>query len=619
MGRILLISMPFGSLNRPALGISLLKARLSDLSIACDIKYFGITFAELIGCDEYQWISSEIAYTAYAGDWTFTEALYGNNVESDQRYMQDILRTTWQLDDYSINRLWRIRSLVPYFLQHCMDIIPWDNYSVVGFTSTFEQNIASLALAKAIKQAHPQIAIVFGGANWEGDMGFELHKQFKFVDYACSGEAENSFPALVQLILGRRASNKSIDEIRGIIYRSAGATIYTGDAELILDLDELPIPDFSDYFHDLSQSTVIASVIPVLLFETSRGCWWGQKSHCTFCGLNGKNLTFRSKSCTRALEELFYLVDQWHISLIEVVDNMLDMGYFKDFLPTLAKTEKSFSLFYEVKANLTRSQVKTLREANVDRIQPGIESLNNHVLSLMRKGTTGLRNLQLLKWCKEYNIQADWNILYGFPGETIKDYESMIKILPSIRFLCSPPTCGPIRMDRFSPFYNQAPEFGLTNVRPIKSYQYIYPFDRKSLLKIAYCFDFDYKPEVDPTGCASQLTSYIEAWRQDPEKGTLTSITRPDGTLALIDTRSNAKQSEYILPELERDAYEYCDSMRTASSVTNHLSQRYAQIKIEYQQVVKYLNSLVANNLMVTDGTHYLSLAISSNSMTDEI
>ena len=75
-----------------------------------------------------------------------------------------------------------------------------------------------------------------------------------------------------------------------------------------------------------------------------------------------------------------------------------------------------------MKANLTREQVRLLADAGVRHIQPGIESLSDHVLALMKKGVTGLRNVQLLKWCKEYGIEVDWNILYGFPGETREDY-----------------------------------------------------------------------------------------------------------------------------------------------------------------------------------------------------
>ena len=57
------------------------------------------------------------------------------------------------------------------------------------------------------------------------------------------------------------------------------------------------------------QTTVLRRVVPTLLFETSRGCWWGAKSHCTFCGLNGETMAFRSKSPRRALDELEQLGD----------------------------------------------------------------------------------------------------------------------------------------------------------------------------------------------------------------------------------------------------------------------------------------------------------------------
>ncbi len=610
MNKVLLLSMPFGSLDRPALGISLLKAHLVEHGVACDIRYLAFTFAELVGCEEYRWISSEVAYTAFAGDWAFTHTLYGERPGAEKRYVHEILVQAWQLDESAIRRIMRVRSLASYFLDYCLEIVPWEEYAIVGFTSTFEQNIASLALAKRIKAAHPHIDIVFGGANWEAEMGHELHKQFTFVDYACSGEAEQSFLALVQRILAGERVDDPDRTIPGIVYRAEGESVYTGQAAPIRQMDKLPIPDFSDYFQDLTQSTVAALVVPILLFETSRGCWWGAKSHCTFCGLNGGSLSYRSKSAARALDELAHLVDRWKIDFVEAVDNMLDMRYFDDFLPALARAQGSVSLFYEVKANLTRGQVQLLREAGVDRIQPGIESLSDHVLKLMRKGTTALRNIQLLKWCKEYNITVDWNILYGFPGETQEDYDGILELLPSIRFLGPAYACGPMRMDRFSAYYDSPEQYGLVNVRPIAPYKYLYPFDDQSLSRIASYFDFDYSPDVDPTGYATKVIEYVQAWRQTPEIGTLSSVLRPDGTLALVDTRSNATLPELILSGMEKVAYEYCDALHSGAAATRFLRQAFPDAQFTEQQVLDFFDSLVANRLMVTDGVHYLSLAI---------
>ena len=44
-------------------------------------------------------------------------------------------------------------------------------------------------------------------------------------------------------------------------------------------------------------------VRPLMVMETARGCWWDAKHHCTFCGLNGEFMGFRSKSPLRALAE----------------------------------------------------------------------------------------------------------------------------------------------------------------------------------------------------------------------------------------------------------------------------------------------------------------------------
>lgn len=618
MKKILLISMPMGALERPALGLSLLKECVRAAGFECDVRYLTFNFAEFVGHEEYQWMCYQLPYTAFAGDWSFTPALYGERPDVDQNYVQNILRTTWRVSDTDIQRILNIRSRVPYFLDHCMESIPWPDYAMVGFTSTFEQNIASLALAKRIKKAYPKISITFGGANWEGQMGVELHRQFPFVDYVCSGEAEASFPALVQRVFNRTPMNGKLEPIPGVVYRDQHQTVASGPPEMIRDMDALPIPDFSDYFQDLNQCTVSASIAPNLLFETSRGCWWGAKSHCTFCGLNGGTMAFRSKSPRRALDELELLVDRWQVTNVEVVDNILDMKYFADMLPALARARRSLQLFYEVKSNLSRAQVKILKEAGVSRIQPGIESLSDHVLKLMRKGTTALRNIQLLKWAQEHNIIVEWNMLYGFPGETPEDYRTMLELLKQIKFLRPPGATGPIRLDRFSPYHNAPAEFGLINVRPLSTYGYLYPFDDESLLRISYYFDFDYDPAINPSGHAAEVIAYISSWRANPEPGELRSISRspesnqdfPNGSLAILDTRPNATSPELILTGLEQAAYEFCDELQSGTNVVRHLRSLFPDEEFTLESVLTFLDSLVAHGLMITDGSNYLSMAL---------
>jgi len=210
MKKILLLSMPFGALERPALGLSLLKTRLQEVGIGCDVRYLSFTFADLIGAEDYLWISSALPYIAFAGDWSFSEALYGARAEADAGYIEKVLRKTWRIDDESIARIKRIRALTSPFLNYCLESIPWEEYAVAGFTSTFEQNLASLALAKRIKAAHPAVILVFGGANWEAEMGQNYTAGLSSWTMCVPARRTRVFQRSPACCLGRRAPGPAI-------------------------------------------------------------------------------------------------------------------------------------------------------------------------------------------------------------------------------------------------------------------------------------------------------------------------------------------------------------------------------------------------------------------------
>src|SRR5437870_11072600 len=83
----------------------------------------------------------------------------------------------------------------PQYLTRMLTEIDWGQYKIVGFTSTFDQNVASLTMAKLIKDLYPSIAIVFGGANYDGEMGLEHLRAWPWIDFVVVGEGEVPFPA----------------------------------------------------------------------------------------------------------------------------------------------------------------------------------------------------------------------------------------------------------------------------------------------------------------------------------------------------------------------------------------------------------------------------------------
>lgn len=594
---VLLLSMPWHALERPSLGLSLLQAEVRMHEQRCEIAYLGFDFADFIGLEDYQWVQSGLPYTAFAGDWIFTRALYGDRPDVDARYVQEVLRQTWRLTSAEVQRLLGIRSYVDVFLDHCMRSCEYESYSIVGFTSTFEQNLASLALAKRIKEKWPEVLVAFGGANWEDEMGRALHERFSFVDIVCSGEADRSFPAIVQRVAARRR----IDEVPGVVFRRGGRSITTGHAAMIGNLDSLPSPNYDDYFASKEGCASATEVTPLLLLETSRGCWWGAKHHCTFCGLNGGTMAFRSKSAERVIEEIRSLTSAYDIHTISVVDNILDMRYFKTLLPMLADEGLPMNLFYEVKANLTLEQVRLLWAAGIRHVQPGIESLSDHVLDLMDKGTTTLQNVQLLKWCREFGIRPEWNFLYGFPGENAGDYDEITALIDSIDFLQPPSGHGPIRLDRFSPYHDRAQGYGLTNVRPMKPYESLYPFDPATLSRVAYYFDFDYADARDPIAYAGPAIDRMRRWMTSGPVGALWMIELGD-RLALVDRRGVERIS--TLEGWQADVYRACDRATSISSLLKVAPET------PEADIRTFLDGSVGRRLMVAVKGRYLALAV---------
>jgi ribosomal peptide maturation radical SAM protein 1 len=595
--------MPYGALERPALGISLLKSNLNERGVPCDVEYLTFAFAEFIGVGEYQWIQGELPHVAFAGDWTFAAAL-GEREGAAQEYVDTVLREQWQLDRSSIVRLTRIRAYAEHFLRHCLTAVPWERYDVVGFTSTFEQNVASLALAGRLKALRPETVVVFGGANWEGEMGIALHERLPFVDYVCSGEADESFPQL----LARIGEGRDPDDVPGVVFRRGARTLSTGPAPLVRDLDRLPPPDFDDYVEALESSPAAISVTPLMLLETSRGCWWGAKRHCTFCGLNGGAMTYRSKTAELALAELRRLRDRYGATVVSVVDNILDMRYFKTLLPRIADENLELELFYEVKANLTREHVRLLAAAGVRNIQPGIESLSDDVLALMRKGTTALQNVQLLKWCREYGIRPDWNLLYGFPGEDPRDYAQMIPLIQSIRFLEPPGAHGSIRLDRFSPYHSDPRSFGMLRVRALPAYHYLYPFDDAALARVAYYFDFDYADGRKPLAYVQPVLDVVDDWRRTGPDGGFWAIGGPDDSLALVREEGGTLHEVTRLESWQATVYNACDEVQSPA----RLARQPELAHVPYDALLEFLRWCIDEGLMLERDGRALALAVHS-------
>ena len=246
----------------------------------------------------------------------------------------------------------------------------------------------------------------------------------------------------------------------------------------------------------------------------------------------------------------------------------MDMRYLEGVCQPLGAKRYDYTFFFEVKANLTRDQLRTMATAGVRAIQPGIESLSTRILKLMRKGATRLINVRLLKWASYYGMSVNWNLLCGFPGESRDDYEEQKRLMPLIYHLPPPDCCGPIWVERFSPYFTDT-GFPVTDLRPKPAYALIWPEDRVSIGKIAYFFDCELGDTLSGEEYQA-LDAATAAWRQRWSNGgrpSLTYIRTPDW-MQVVDLRDPSEPRIHALHDERAVVYELCsESWRTPAEL----------------------------------------------------
>jgi ribosomal peptide maturation radical SAM protein 1 len=604
---IALVSMPFVAAEVPSIQLGLLKAIAQRDGFPVTTYHLALDFAIQVGLAAYSDLANHRG--RQVGDWLFSRAAFGRDApDPDGRFLRDfsseLAAHLPHLGQQAIPFLQRIRAReVPSFIDRMMREIPWQRYRVVGFTSTFQQSVASFALAARIKQQFPHIITVFGGANFDGEMGPELVRTIDCIDYAVAGEADDTFPEFLKALLaGHDPAN-----VTGVLARST-LGVQTTSRKIFRDLDRLPTPDFTDYYAQAERLGLFAvhgRDQVSLPFESARGCWWGEKHHCTFCGLNGVGMAFRGKSARRVLDELSELSRRHRTFRFTAVDNILSMQYLETFLPQLIADGTTYTLFYETKANLKREHLELFASAGVRCIQPGIESLNSRVLMLMRKGVTAIQNVNVLRWARYYGICVIWNVIWGFPGETAEDYSSQTNLVPNLIHLQPPESASRIWMERFSPIFSNRAEFPANYVRSESSYAYVYPhFVDKE--RVAYFFEYEFSehlPDSTYRSLEHQLHTWQRAW-QVSAKPRLTFRRSPE-FLQVTDSRS-ADVTTYNMVGPLAALYAACsDRPRSAASLKESL-------KIEWSESKSHttLCELAEQGLMMRENDLFLTLAI---------
>ena len=367
---VALISMPTLSARFPSFQLALLKPTLEKAGIPVQTFSLFMYFGTFVGWRINETLAD--VYPSMVGEWLWTKAAFGDFANDDEYFeiYRKNLEGICHKAGCSLDDLRRLReTAAPAFIDFCINSVDWSRFGVIGFSVVFQQTLASIALANALKKRYPHIPIMMGGATFEDDIAEEIMKGCPQVDYIHCGDADETLPKVIRRVY----SGESMKGMPGIMWRENGHVVYNGRAPNLADMNKTPVPDFDEYFyarkqgHYDSYDDAQGVLLPI---ETARGCWWGVKNHCTFCGLNRAGMEFRSKRVENVIEQLDELSRRYGILDFNAIDNIIEPEYIDKLFGQLSDANTDIRLHYEVRPSLSRVQLKHMRKAVCFRFSP---------------------------------------------------------------------------------------------------------------------------------------------------------------------------------------------------------------------------------------------------------
>jgi ribosomal peptide maturation radical SAM protein 1 len=569
MFKIALVNLPFAAYHLPSIGLTQLKAVVDQQyggEVETRVLYANMDFANYMGFDLYDTIASSGEHLQSGfSEWFFREIAFPGAADNIEAYFARYYPGNYPGNESFRKTILEKRRGLGAMLDTVIERYDLAHCDIVGFTSMFFENMVSTGLARKLKARNPRLVTVLGGATSESPAGEELIRYCESLDYVFSGPALKTFPRFIGNCL--RGEMELNDKIDGVFSR---ANLGRGVGPMGEELDiNVPIPlDYGPFIQVLDEKFPAYEMKVALPFETSRGCWWGEHAHCTFCGLNKSTMNYRAMRPDLAVElirSLFKFADR--TSVIMCVDNILQRQYVKEVFPYL-DTPENTAIFYQLKANLTERELEAMSRARVKLVTPGFESLSTATLKLMDKGVTAFQNIQVMKYCRLHDVHPGWNLLLGSPGEGEETYAKYCEELHRLVHLPAPQGIFSIHFNRYSPYFTRAKEYGL-DLKPLDYYEMVYPFPKEAIDNLAYDFtdhNFGADYMLALSKWIDRVKEKVQYWqrRQSLEDG----LPEPklffrerDGQTFIYDSRSG-RPTEYPITPVVRRLLEHLNEPR---------------------------------------------------------
>ncbi len=288
---------------------------------------------------------------------------------------------------------------------------------IVGITVMSFTLIDVLIVSEIIKKFDDSITVVYGGPHV--NIFPEESIRLPHVDYLVLGEGELSFPKLVACL-----ENEMLPlDVSGVVFQKDNKIVNTGNPEFITDLDSIPFPA-RDLTPFEKYSSLLAKRSPITTMISSRGC----PHRCLFCDRPHLGKSFRARSPVNIVDEFTECVELGIREFI-IYDDTFTID--RDRVLEVCKEirDRGLDIGWDVRARVSDVDTELLskmRSAGCERIHFGVESGNEKILKVIRKGITKGQALDAFNWAKDSGISTLAYFMIGHPGETMDTVQETI-------------------------------------------------------------------------------------------------------------------------------------------------------------------------------------------------
>ncbi|MEO8727679.1 MAG: radical SAM protein [Acidobacteriaceae bacterium] len=284
----------------------------------------------------------------------------------------------------------------------------------------------TMEIARAVKEWNPEFPIILGG--WHPSLLPKQTLEAECIDIVVRGQGEESMLELVRHL----ESGSAIDLIAGIGFKRDGKLIFSPERPL-KPIAELPpkaysLADFDAYQRLCGRRWA--------MYTSSLACPFNC-SYCTNAGVYGRK--WNALAPEQFVEETVDLTRRYQLEMLWVVDDnfLVDLDRARMIAEGLVRAGADFKWSIQATTNLTArlsiEDLKLLHRSGLQQICQGVDSGSPKILKLMNKEFQDFASIyESAERCLEAGIRPSFNIIFGFPGEGLKERRETVDFMMDV-------------------------------------------------------------------------------------------------------------------------------------------------------------------------------------------